>query len=187
MRHASIDTREMCVRCSLKHQMPGEQVCLPCKFQLRGALIWWQRFVLGMTLSEISKEHSVSQERVNQALDIHDRKLAKRMKMECQSSGWGLRLIRSGALPPFNIPWGDIVPDPKLVKLPPEEKTCAPTKDRKLPGDAPSYVSAQEAAGLLGVNVKTIYVAIKDGTMPFIRLGRTIRIPIATFQGGQPK
>lgn len=53
------------------------------------------------------------------------------------------------------------------------------------PNGVPPYVSAHQAAALLGVNVKTIYAAIKDGTMPSLRVGRTVRIPAAAFEGVQ--
>ena len=186
-RNKPVDTREKCVRCTVKYQAPGEQVCLPCKIQLRCALIWWQRFVLGMTLSEISKEHSVSRERVNQALNRHDEILAKRMRMECNTTGWGRRLIWAGALPPLNIPWHDLVPDSRNVKLPPREEPSATGNDRRLQDGVPAYVSVRKAAMLLRVNVKTIYTAVKDGTLSFIRIGRTIRIPAAALQGVQTR
>ena len=55
--------------------------------------------------------------------------------------------------------------------------------NQQSPNGVPPYVSAHEAAALLGVNVKTIYAAVKDGTMPSLRVGRTVRIPAAAFQG----
>jgi excisionase family DNA binding protein len=58
-------------------------------------------------------------------------------------------------------------------------------KNQQMQNGVPPYVSAHEAAALLGVNIKTIYAAIKDGTMPSLRVGRTVRIPAAAFQGVQ--
>ncbi len=37
-------------------------------------------------------------------------------------------------------------------------------------------LTVREAAGLLGVNVKTLYAEIASGRFPAIRLGRAIRI-----------
>ncbi len=37
-------------------------------------------------------------------------------------------------------------------------------------------MSVREAAGILGVNVKTLYAEIAAGRFPAIRLGRVIRI-----------
>jgi excisionase family DNA binding protein len=37
-------------------------------------------------------------------------------------------------------------------------------------------LSVRESANALGVNVKTLYGVIKDGSFPAIRLGRAIRI-----------
>lgn len=36
--------------------------------------------------------------------------------------------------------------------------------------------TVREAAEILGVNIKTIYEAIRKGTIPAIRIGRVIRI-----------
>ena len=120
-RNEMVDIREKCVRCSVNPQMPGEQVCPACRSRLWGALIWWQHRVLGMTVTDLSKEHALSRERIKQFMDRHDEILSKRMKKECRLSGWGQRLVRSGALPPFGEPWGDIVTDPRHVMLPPED------------------------------------------------------------------
>lgn len=49
-------------------------------------------------------------------------------------------------------------------------------------GDVPLYMTVQEVAARLGLNVKTIYAAINSGTMPSIRVGRTVRIPAAVFR-----
>ena len=38
-------------------------------------------------------------------------------------------------------------------------------------------LTAAEAAALLRVSVKTIYMAIKNRELPVLRLGRVIRIP----------
>jgi excisionase family DNA binding protein len=40
-----------------------------------------------------------------------------------------------------------------------------------------SYMTPHEFAAHLGVNVKTVYAAIKAGTTPSVRVGRTVRIP----------
>lgn len=37
-------------------------------------------------------------------------------------------------------------------------------------------MSVREAAGILGVNVKTLYAEIQAGRFPAIRLGRVLRI-----------
>ena len=42
-----------------------------------------------------------------------------------------------------------------------------------------THLSPQEAAGLLGVSVTTVYRRIHDGSIPHERLGRLVRIPAA--------
>lgn len=39
------------------------------------------------------------------------------------------------------------------------------------------YMTPHEFAAYLGINVKTVYAAIKAGKMPSVRVGRTVRIP----------
>jgi excisionase family DNA binding protein len=51
------------------------------------------------------------------------------------------------------------------------------------PNPTPMFVSPTEAAATLGVNIKTVYRAIRQGTLPSVRVGRTIRIPSAALLG----
>jgi excisionase family DNA binding protein len=44
-------------------------------------------------------------------------------------------------------------------------------------GDLPPYLTVQETAEHLRVNIKTVYAAIAAGTLRAISLGRTRRIP----------
>ena len=39
-------------------------------------------------------------------------------------------------------------------------------------------LTVAEAAALLRVSVKSIYKAVKNGKLPVVRIGRTIRIPV---------
>jgi excisionase family DNA binding protein len=41
----------------------------------------------------------------------------------------------------------------------------------------PPYLTVQEAAAHLRLNVKTVYTAITSGTLRAARFGRTLRIP----------
>jgi hypothetical protein len=144
---------EKCVRCSVNPQMPGEQVCPTCRSRIWGSLIWWQHRVLGMTAADLSKEHALSRERIKQFMDRHDEILSKRMKKECRLSGWGQRLIRSGALPPFDEPWDDIVPEPRHAMLPPEDANVPST---------PEEVSRQFSACHPGLDVPVDDLELSD-------------------------
>ena len=46
---------------------------------------------------------------------------------------------------------------------------------------ATPVMTVHEAAAILGVNPKTLYVEIRDGRFPAIRLGRAIRISRAVI------
>jgi excisionase family DNA binding protein len=52
--------------------------------------------------------------------------------------------------------------------------------DSETPPESP-VISVHEAAAILGVNPKTLYVEIRDGRFPAIRLGRAIRISRAVI------
>jgi excisionase family DNA binding protein len=41
--------------------------------------------------------------------------------------------------------------------------------------------TVQEAAGIMGINEKGVYVAIRTGQIPHIKIGRRIVIPRAAF------
>lgn len=41
--------------------------------------------------------------------------------------------------------------------------------------------SCEEAAAKLGVNIKTLYEGVKEGSIPSMRVGRRILIPRAAF------
>jgi excisionase family DNA binding protein len=47
------------------------------------------------------------------------------------------------------------------------------------------FVTPAEAAAMLGVNIKTVYRAIRERTLPFVRVGRTIRIPSTALLGAR--
>ena len=42
----------------------------------------------------------------------------------------------------------------------------------------PDVLTAAEAAARLRVSLKSIYKAVKNGKLPVVRIGRTIRIPV---------
>lgn len=46
-------------------------------------------------------------------------------------------------------------------------------------GNEPAFFTVIELAALLRVNHKTLREALRDGSIPHVRLGRTIRIPAA--------
>ncbi len=48
--------------------------------------------------------------------------------------------------------------------------------------DKRETLTVPEAAELLGVNPRTVYVAIERGECPAIRVGRNIRVPTARFR-----
>jgi excisionase family DNA binding protein len=41
-----------------------------------------------------------------------------------------------------------------------------------------AYLSPDEVARMLGVDRKTVYAAIRDGRLPALRLGRTLRVSV---------
>jgi excisionase family DNA binding protein len=43
--------------------------------------------------------------------------------------------------------------------------------------DLPLFLRPVEVARIYGVNIKTIYAAIKSGYLKSVRVGRTLRIP----------
>lgn len=47
----------------------------------------------------------------------------------------------------------------------------------------PSYLTVREFAEILRVNTKTVYAAIKVGTIKVVRFGHTIRIPRDQLDG----
>ena len=53
----------------------------------------------------------------------------------------------------------------------------------------PAYLTVQEAAAYLRLNVKTVYAAIASGALRAVRFGRTLRIPreaLADLANGTP-
>ena len=42
-------------------------------------------------------------------------------------------------------------------------------------------LTPEQTADVLGVGVKVVYAAVRNGTLPSIRLGRRIRIPTAAL------
>jgi excisionase family DNA binding protein len=53
----------------------------------------------------------------------------------------------------------------------------------------PAYLTVQEAASHLRLNVKTVYAAIASGALRAVRFGRTLRIPreaLAALANGTP-
>lgn len=49
-------------------------------------------------------------------------------------------------------------------------------------GNAPRTVSVEEAARFLGISKSAYYHAIRINAVPFIRIGRTIRVPVAQLE-----
>lgn len=47
---------------------------------------------------------------------------------------------------------------------------------------ASEYYKPQEVALRMRVSIRTVYAWIKDGTIPGMRIGRTVRIPAAPFE-----
>jgi excisionase family DNA binding protein len=44
------------------------------------------------------------------------------------------------------------------------------------------YYKPQEVAIRMRVSIRTVYAWIKDGTIPGVQIGRTVRIPAAPFE-----
>lgn len=44
------------------------------------------------------------------------------------------------------------------------------------------YLTPKQFAEQVGVNIKTVYAAMKKGSVPFVRVGRTVRIPSAALE-----
>jgi excisionase family DNA binding protein len=56
-------------------------------------------------------------------------------------------------------------------------------------GTLPAYLTVQEAAAHLRLNVKTVYAAITSGLLRHVRFGRTLRVPreaLADLANGTP-
>jgi excisionase family DNA binding protein len=48
--------------------------------------------------------------------------------------------------------------------------------------ERPATISMQEAAAILGVNVKTLYAEASAGHFPVLRIGRTMRVSRAALE-----
>lgn len=46
-------------------------------------------------------------------------------------------------------------------------------------------LTPEQVADRWGVNIKTVYVAIKKKQIPYVQLGRVYRIPVAVVESGQ--
>lgn len=53
----------------------------------------------------------------------------------------------------------------------------SPMTPGRVEAKAPKTMSVREAAAELGLGVAAIYSAVRDGTIPAIRVGRRIRVP----------
>ena len=50
------------------------------------------------------------------------------------------------------------------------------------PGEVAAFLSPDEVAARLRVDRKTVYAAIRDGRLPALKLGRTLRVSVEDLQ-----
>jgi excisionase family DNA binding protein len=50
--------------------------------------------------------------------------------------------------------------------------------------DTPCYLSRKEAAAALGIGLTALRALLRDGTLPHVRIGGSIRIPLAALTPG---
>ncbi|BDG04957.1 excisionase family DNA-binding protein [Anaeromyxobacter oryzae] len=70
-----------------------------------------------------------------------------------------------------------------LVPFVAELRAVREAVDRLIEAQPPLLVGVQEAARRLGVSVSTVRRGVKDGSLPYRRIGRSVRIDLARCRG----
>jgi excisionase family DNA binding protein len=68
----------------------------------------------------------------------------------------------------------------RIIMIRRKEPDVAMSRNLPNPADEPT-IDAKRAAAVLGVCVRTVYIAVERGEMPGIRVGKRVKIPTAKF------